>query len=253
MTDLERRLVNLAERIDVSSPETFRDEVLRRIETPRRRRRRGRLVVAVTFAAGSLVALPGPRSVLARWLGFDSVRIEPGPVPTLPTSMTERTLNPTTATRPELGPALALDEAGRASGLPVQLPSALGDPASVHVVDESGVTQVVAVYPASASLPDVGALVSIFAAEIEAGYFAKFVDEDTTVETLTIDGDPAIWLEGAPHQVAVVVNGEVVLDTLRLSTNTLLRQRGDVVLRIEASITRAEAVRIAETWEPAAG
>ncbi len=93
---------------------------------------------------------------------------------------------------------------------------------------------------------------SLFAAQLDAAYFSKFVGDETTVETLTIDGDPAIWLEGEPHQIAITVDGSVLPDTLRLATNTLLRQHGEVVLRIEADITRTEAVRIARTWEPPA-
>jgi hypothetical protein len=63
----------------------------------------------------------------------------------------------------------------------------------------------------------------------------------------------AIWLEGDPHQIAVTVDGEVVVETLRLATNTLLRQHGEIVLRIEADVSRTEAVRLARTWEPGPG
>ena len=206
--------------------------------------------MAVAVIVGSVMVLPGPRGAVARWFGFDSVRIQPSQVPT------------TTAvgggSMPDLGAAVSAADAKRVSGLPLPTPPVLGEPTSIHVLDTEAIVQVVAVYPPGSTLPrspvsEVGALVSVFAAHLEEGYFGKFVDEATKMDVFTIDGTAAIWLEGAPHQVAVVVDDDVLVDTLRLATNTLLWERDGIVLRIEADISRDEAARIAVSWEPTAG
>ncbi len=156
MTDLEQRLLAVAELIPIPPAEPFREQVLGRIATPRRRPRKLFMVVAAALVTGSLGALPGPRGAFARWLGFDSVRIVPGPLATAPPTSSDA--SSTMALLPELGPAVSIGDAEQAWGLPVQLPSALGEPTSVHVVDQAGVVQVVAVYPVSPTLPEPGAL-----------------------------------------------------------------------------------------------
>ena len=277
--ELERRLEALAAQVPCPPLQPFTEQILRLIAatpaqpSPARhptRRRRASLVAAAI--AASMLILPGPRGAVARWFGFDSVRIERGPAPTVPASATTDTTaaapgQPSASTSATslpaadalagLGPGVSSADAA-ASGLPLPTPSALGPPASIHVVDIRGVIQLVAVYAPAAALPPspvvaVGALVSVFPAHIDEGYFGKFLDTATTIESFTLDGSQAIWIEGAPHQIAVVVDGEPVVDTLRLATNTLLLERDGLVLRIEANITRAAALRIAATWEPDPG
>ena len=285
--ELERRLEALAAQVPCPPLQPFTDQILRRIAAtpahapsaqplsahttpaqPPSRRLRASLVAAAI--AASVLILPGPRGAVARWFGFDSVRIERGPAPTVPASATTDTTaaaqaQPSAATSDTstvpvdalagLGPSVSSVDAAAMSGLPLPTPSALGPPGSIHVVDIRGVIQLVAVYAPATTLPPspvvaVGALVSVFAAHIDEGYFGKFLDTATTIESFTLDGSQAIWIEGAPHQIAVVVDGEPVVDTLRLATNTLLLERDGLVLRIEANITRPAALRIAATWEP---
>ncbi len=294
--ELERRLEALAAQVPCPPLQPFTEQILHRIAAahptpahptpahpppalppsvrhPNRRRRASLVAVAI---AASVLILPGPRGAVARWFGFDSVRIERGPAPTVPASTTTDTTTaapgrPSASTSdtspaaadalPGLGPSVSSADAAAMSGLPLPTPSALGPPASIHVVDIRGVIQLVAVYAPAAALPPspvvaVGALVSVFPAHIDEGYFGKFLDTATTIESFTLDGSKAIWIEGAPHQIAVVVDGEPLVDTLRLATNTLLwerdglRERDGLVLRIEANVTRAAALRIAATWEP---
>ena len=116
MIDLERSLGELAERLEVPRGDWLVADVLRRIDEPARvltPRRSLRLVgVVVVVLAVALVAVPGPRRAIARWLGFDSVHIEPGAVTvaTVPTSIAPATNLPSTtvvatsaAPVPELG------------------------------------------------------------------------------------------------------------------------------------------------------
>ena len=86
---------------------------------------------------------------------------------------------------------------------------------------------------------------------INDGLFRKTQGPSTTIDTLTFTNAAghvvqAIWLSGSPHEyVFRDVDGMPIFDTLRLATNTLLWQDGDVSYRLEASVTRAQAVEIA--------
>jgi hypothetical protein len=52
--------------------------------------------------------------------------------------------------------------------------------------------------------------------------------------------------DGAPHAFFFVgPSGAIVTGSLRLARNTLVWQRGDVVLRIEGQLTRAQALELA--------
>lgn len=264
MIDLERSLSELAERLEVPGGEWLVDDVLRRIDEPARvlTPRRGLRFAAavVVLLAVALIVVPGPRRAIARWLGFDSVRIEPGAVtvPTVATSIAPATTLPsttfastTTAPAPDLGLGLAVSIAVAMSdtGLPDPTPVLLGDPQTVHVVQPPASGQIVLVYAPSPLVPEstvtgVGALVSVMPAHIDEGFFQKTLGE-STVRSVDVDGAAGYWIEGAPHQLLFSFGNEVLPDSLRLATNTLLWQRGEHLYRLEADITLETALRIA--------
>jgi hypothetical protein len=193
-------------------------------------------VVAVVVAA-----LPGPRHAVARWLGFDSVHIEPGV--TVPTTAVGSGL--------DLGPSVSMAAAMSQAGLPDPTPALLGAPQSVHVVQPPDSGQIVLVYGPSDLLPQssvtgVGALVSVIPAHIEEGFIEKALGADATVKSVDVGGaDAGYWIAGAPHQLFFQSGGTFESDTLRLATNTLLWQRGDHIYRLEADISLETALRIA--------
>ena len=264
MIDLERSLGELADRLEVPGGDWLVDDVLRQIDeparvvTPRRGLRLAGAVVVVLAVA--LIVVPGPRRAIARWLGFDSVRIEPGAVtvPTVAASIAPATDPPGTASAsttttpvPELGlgAPVSIDEAMSNTGLPDPTPALLGDPQSVHVEQPPARGQIVLVYAPSPILPEssvtgAGALVSVLPAHIEDGFFQKTLG-DSTVQSVDVGGAVGYWIEGTPHQLLFEFGNEVLPDTLRLATNTLLWQRGDYVYRLEADITLETALRIA--------
>ena len=253
----------------------------RRRDVPRRRRR----IVAAAVAAALVtpLAVPGSRHVIAHWFGISSTRIERSPTapvaPQLPATVPSNqpaggadTAPPGTASIPttaaatfpatlRLGePTTAADAAAR-TGLPVPVPTALGAPGAIFVVTPPANGQVVVVYPASATLPaspvaGVGALLSTVPGTIDRGMFLKVAGAGTVVEELTFvvaSGSTvhAIWLAGEPHQYAFDdAAGSPVFDDLRLATNTLLWNDNGVGYRLEASIARDEAVRIASSVIP---
>jgi hypothetical protein len=237
--------------------------------------RRLALVGAIAAAAVLItVILPGPRRAVGRWFGFDAVRIERVPATetsrppgggagdssiTLPVTSPPFVPQPSTtsggaAPFPDLGPAV-VPEVITAAGLPLPTPTGLGRPASLHLPTWGGGVQAVAIYPPAAGLPasvvdGVGAVVVVMTAQVDTAVFGKLVPESATVESFSLDGDQAVWIEGEPHSVMVFVDGDYFDETLRLATNTLILQRGDLLFRLEASISRAEAEAIARTWEP---
>ncbi len=257
----------------------------RRRDMPRRRRRI--IAAAVAAALVTPLAVPGSRHVIAHWFGISSTRIERSPAspvaPKLPATVPSNvpaawpaggadTATPGTASLPttaaatfpatlRLGkPTTAADAAAR-TGLPVPVPTALGAPGAIFVVTPPASGQVVVVYPASATLPaspvaGVGALLSTVPGTIDRGMFLKVAGAGTVVEELTFviaSGSivHAIWLAGEPHQYAFDdAAGAPVFDDLRLATNTLLWNDNGVGYRLEASIARDEAVRIASSVIP---
>ncbi|HEY0521735.1 MAG TPA: hypothetical protein VGC84_19745, partial [Ilumatobacteraceae bacterium] len=150
MIDVERALEDVANRLELPSTEWLVSDVVRRINarpvhaTPRRA---PRLVALVALAAVVVVIVaPGPRHAVARWLGFDSVHIQPDV--TVPTSKPA-------ATPPALGlgPAVSMAAAIAATHLPDPTPSLLGAPLSVHVVQPPASGQIVVVYAPSDLVP----------------------------------------------------------------------------------------------------
>ncbi len=267
MIDLERSLVELADRVEIRGGEWLVDDVVRRIgeRVSRRAPRRGLVLAAaiVALVAVAIAALPVPRHAVARWLGFDSVHIEPGvTVPTTaarPTTTTSSTSEPpgvtvpTTTVEPglDLGPPLSIAEAMSRAVLPDPTPALLGAPQSIHVVQPPASGQIVLVYGPSDLVPlspvtGVGALITVMPAHIEEGFFEKALGSDATVRSVAVAGaDAGYWIEGAPHQLLFENGGTIDFDTLRLATNTLVWQRGDHIYRLEADISLETALRIA--------
>lgn len=263
MIDLERSLDELAARLEIPGGEWMVADVMRRIEQPPGRRASGlglRLAAAlVVVVAVVIVALPGPRGAVARWLGFDSVRIEPGvTVPSTATPATGApvtgTASPTTSATPDLdlGPLVSIDQAMSRTGLADPTPALLGAPQSIHVVQPPDSGQIVLVYAPSELLPQsavtgVGALVSVMPASIDDGLFGKTLGDTATLQTVDVGGADGFWIEGSPHQLFFRVGELIQPDTLRLATNTLLWQRNGHVYRLEADVSLATAMRIAAT------
>jgi len=264
MIDLERSLEQLAGRIELPDTSWLADDVLRRVtERPGRHARRRVPLVACLVAAAIVVlviALPGPRRAVARWLGFESVRIEPGvTVPTTTTTTATRATSGAssvvTSVEPniDLGPAVSIGEAESQTGMPDPTPAVLGAPQSIHVVEPPKSGQILLVYSPSDLVPQsdvtgVGALVSVMPAHIESGFFRKTLGTDSTVRPVDFDGVHAFWIEGSPHQLFFEVGqDQVAQDTLRLATNTLLWERDGHLYRLEADVPLATAVKIARS------
>ena len=78
MADLEHRLAALGASLSFPRADTLVDDVLAEIAAPVRRWRRPLLVAAAVLlvVAAAVTAVPDARHAVARWLGFDALRIE---------------------------------------------------------------------------------------------------------------------------------------------------------------------------------
>ncbi|HXT37274.1 MAG TPA: hypothetical protein VN837_17000, partial [Chloroflexota bacterium] len=78
------------------------------------------------------------------------------------------------------------------------------------------------------------------------GILKKLAFMGTTIENVSVTGANGVWLSGAPHFFGYAMpDGSVVTEPLRLAGNTLLWQRGAVTYRLEGSVGKDIALRIA--------
>ncbi len=279
---LERQLSELASRLDVDMDRRLVNDVLARldgvsnrhvVEVPRRRL----LILGamlVSAAVALVVLIPGPRSTIAHWFGFGGTRIDPVPTTTRDSITTpsnastasiattnseaESTTAVTFPATLQLGSPLSAEAASARTGLQVPLIPALGAPSGIFVTSPPDTGQIVVVYPPSTKLArspvaGVGALLSAMPGTINEGLFVKTQRQGTTLESFSFVNASgvsvaAVWIGGAPHDYAFEDrSGNPVFDTLRLATSTMLWQDGDVTYRLEATLTREQAVAIAAT------
>ena len=193
------------------------------------------------------------------------------PIPTTPTTgepraqaaLTPTTVSVATATpaptpaapgaRLGLGTRRTLEEARQAVGYAVLVPTLpeLGAPDEVYLSAAPAGQQVSQVFYPRAGLPEsrirgVGLLVCQFQADLETRFIQKSLGRETRLERVTVNGELGFWIEGQPHQFFYLDrDGEVREESLRLAGNTLLWEQGELTLRIEGAISKAEAMRIA--------
>jgi hypothetical protein len=162
--------------------------------------------------------------------------------------------SPAPTVRLDIGDPISLDDARRITDFTVIVPSdaILGQPAQVARRNGATGAQITFVYAPSAKLPasaqtGVGALVTELRGSVDLPLFSKGAGPDTKIEQLTVNGHPGVWLEGAPHAFFFRdASGNIFQETLRLAGNTLLWEQNGVLIRLEAQVSRATALGIAE-------
>ena len=89
---------------------------------------------------------------------------------------------------------------------------------------------------------------SEFRGDLHPDYVGKVVGPATVAERLVVDGNPGIWVEGAPHFFFYGdPDGQMIENELRLAENVLLVQREDLLVRLEGAFSRERAIRIARS------
>ena len=102
------------------------------------------------------------------------------------------------------GTAADLADSAQRLGIPPPVPTALGPPAAVTFGPPPPGGELALVWPPSASLPPtaipgVGALLSVFRAEVNEAVIQKTLAPGTTYERVAVGDHPAVWLAGSPH------------------------------------------------------
>jgi hypothetical protein len=70
----------------------------------------------------------------------------------------------------------------------------------------------------------------------------------TKVEHVRVNGNPGIYLSGAPHAVLFQAQtGEVQTDRVRLAGNVLIYEQGRLTIRIEGTRTLGQALVLARS------
>ena len=253
--ELEATLTDLGERLAYPRPTRLGDAVLARLREPRPRRwwdavLSPRYAFAPAIATlllilvVSLAAVPDVRAAADEFLrlrGIDIFR--------------------TTATpsAPVASPALqfpgervSLEQArSRAPFLRVPTDARLGNPDQVYLDQTQAGTRVTLVYVSRAGIPvsreaGVSAVVVAFRGRVdEQSLFGKAIPAGTRAEEVTVNGGRGFWIEGAPHQFFYRdAAGNIQPETLRLAGNTLLWEQSDATFRLEAQVSRDDAIRI---------
>jgi hypothetical protein len=212
---------------------------------------------ALVFALVALLALAAIAGAIG--LGLPGLRLFIGDEPTVSPPPTVDPSGIPAAGPPGiamgLGEQVALADLDARAGFHVALPQdpALGPP-DVAYVDEDRGGQVSLVWAASADLPatrepGVGLLLSQFEGAVEQGFFTKAIDGDTSVDPVLVGGDRGYWLSGDPHMFFWDGPRGPAHEERRWVGDALLWSDGTVTFRLETTLGRDEAIRLAGTMD----
>jgi hypothetical protein len=217
------------------------------------------LLTIVLALLAVLVFSPEARATATDILRLRGVEIFRGPVPS-PTPSPSRSpgsiQTPTPFPSAGLGVRVSLDEAKARAGFTVVLPTdpLLGTPDEVYLRSTPTSNAVSFVYTERAGIPTsaqagVAAIVTELAGgTVDEQFFGKVIGPGTSVENVTVNGQSGFWIEGTPHFFFYRPAGNpgaVEQETLRLAGNTLIWTQGDLLMRLEAQVDRATALRVA--------
>ena len=209
----------------------------------------------IAAAAVATAAVPSLREEVLEWVGLRGATIER--VPTLPKDVQRRLSH-------VVGRPTTLGAAADALAFTPLLPTGLGDPSGVFIAAGTYPPggELTLTYPPGPGLPrskysGVGLLVDQVDGRLAPGTFGKLMPPTTGAERFRIDGNLALWIEGL-HGFYRQLHGYYYKDShhnftsgkVRLTGNSLLVQRGPVLVRLEGEFDRAEAGRIARSLRP---
>jgi hypothetical protein len=218
-----------------------RAERPRVVRLPLSRPKRILLIAAATvlLLAGAAVAA----KILVD-LGAVVVEVAPGPPGVLPSP-----------SRAPFGEPITVEEAVLLLGDDVPFPARLGPPARIwadEVLTEAGeVVRVTAAWRPGPGLPAIpgtrtGAVLMRFEGDADQAF--KDVYEDTgIVEPSRFDGTEALWTSGT-HLLELLTSQGVVL--VRVEGNVLLWRDGSFTMRLETSLPKGAAVKVAVSIPP---
>jgi len=237
VNELEQQLTDLGSVLEIPDTPDLVAAVWERLPSrPARRARRRRLRVRrrsvalglalAVLLAGTAAAIPSVRHAVERVFGINGAVVER--VPTLPKAA-GGTLH--------LGRRIPVSDARHAASFMALLPPS-GVSAAYVANDVPG---------GRVSLTSGRLLVTEFRGTSRP-FILKMVAVGTRVVRTTVGGQPAAYLEGAPHDVFFLdADGKPRTDNVRLAGNVLLWQRGSLTLRIEGARSLNDALALARS------
>jgi hypothetical protein len=259
LVELESALADLSAHIDFPPTPDLATRIRTRLMAPMRRTSvwqrltasplRAALVslAIVLVALGALVAAsPQVRTAVANRLGLRGAPIEQ--VSSVPTP-------PPDGAALDLGEPATLEQA-RAS-LPllvVPMRPDLGEPDEVYVARTllgGTVSLVYAIRPDLAARPETGVSLLMLESRLppsgfEPAILGKVAGPGTRLEELSVNGGRGVWVEGAPHELFLPdATGQFRPERVRLAANVLLWEQAGLLVRLEGSFSRNQALEIA--------
>lgn len=204
-------------------------------------------VALVLLLAGAVIAaVPAARHALLDLVGIRGVTIER--VPALPADVEARL-------GVVLGQPTRLESARRSLAFDPLLPTDLGRPNGVFgpADDAPPGGELSLTYAPRPGLPrsrytGVGLLVDEIDGSFAPGFYGKLVPRGVRIERLRVDGDQAVWVEGLHEFFYKDLATHIFrIGRARLAGNTLLVQRGPILVRLEGEFRRAQATAIARS------
>ena len=147
------------------------------------------------------------------------------------------------------GTLTPMDQVEAETGFKPRLPAGVGQPATAYVHDR----RLAMVWPATPQLPQIlepgiGLVVTEFNGRIDPGYYAKMTNGGTLVEAVRVGGQRGFWLTGEAHVLWYVdANGNQIDEPPRRVGQALIWADDELTYRIETSLPRDEAIRLAES------
>jgi hypothetical protein len=237
MSELERALRDLGRELAVPDAPDLVQAVRGRLEpraVGRRERRRWVLAVAVAVLAlvGATLAIPEARAALFRILNVGGERIEL--VDELPEIELADDLEAT------LGERVTLEEAQARAGF--DLRELDDDPDRVYLGDRGTVWFLYGSPEAPKLLVSQTPLLAVDGPAL----IKKLAGEGTSIEQVTVNGAPGVFLSGEAHYLFLVDDfGNAVEASARLARDVLLWDEGGVAYRLESDFDRARALELA--------
>jgi hypothetical protein len=149
-----------------------------------------------------------------------------------------------------LGEPVRVDTAAALVPFPVRMPpDRVGAPETAWLLEG----RLTFAWRGSAELPaipgsSIGLLLTEFEGGVDPDYFEKILGPGTTVETVQVGESTGYWITGAPHELIYVdAHGNPVFDSRRIVGDTLLWADGSITYRLEAGLSKADAVALGES------
>jgi hypothetical protein len=248
---LESVLQSLGESVDWPTPSTdFSAKVLARIESdpatlPVRRIWLRPVIAAMAVVIVTVVFIlsPSVRQAVADLLSEAGIRIG---------VISDET--PTTGSELDLGEPVQLDEIEESVDFQPRIPGGEdnGVPDAIYLSAGGQVTMVWAGTPSLPAAGDTGiGLLLTQYADGDEQVAEKLVGPKTALERLTVEGRPALWIEGAAHTFTLLdPEGNPIEETTRLAANVLLWEANGVNYRLETTGDLNSSLAIATSLAP---